>query len=267
MVCRSRELYQFIFIPGTLQTIPLHSQIMWDNTSIMTKALSAGSPRGQPTLCWVFMLSHIPIISQWQRQELANVHQGASLLRAAPVKLSSRWDRVRFAPRRHVRERLCERERKREEDGKKEGSWSNRFLWRCWELVSRAAAHVYLLNWENTGPQRLISSHDAPKQHIFRCVSIQEGNLMQTREKNTHETQAVRWCTGSLATGKAVISVHYVKWRIRLASLSIWLPFSQIIPPLDIHSPKPTQNWPPGTQIAINYDISWLQGAPFGDLT
>ena len=86
----SRELYQFISIPGTLQTILLHSQIIRDNTSIMTNALFVGSQRGQPTLCWVFMLSHIPIIPQWQRQKLANVHQGASLLRAAPVKLSSR---------------------------------------------------------------------------------------------------------------------------------------------------------------------------------
>lgn len=140
VVHRTRELYQFISIPGTLQTIPLHSQIMWDNTSIMTKALFAGSPRGQPTLRWVFMLSHIPIIPQWQRQKLANVHQGASLLRAAPVKLSSRWDRVRFAPRRHVRESEWE------EDGKKKESWSNRFFWRCWEPVSCTAAHVYLLN-------------------------------------------------------------------------------------------------------------------------
>ena len=123
VVHRSGELYQFISIPGTLQTIPLHSQIMWDNTSIMTKALFAGSQRGQPTLRWVFMLSHIPIIPQWQRQKLANVHQGASLLRAAPVKLSSRWDRVRFAPRRHVRDR-----EEREEVGKKQRSWINRFF-------------------------------------------------------------------------------------------------------------------------------------------
>lgn len=26
----------------------------------------------------------------------------------------------------------------------------------------------------------------------------------------------------------------------------------------------PTQKWPPGPQIAINYDISWLQGAHLG---
>lgn len=93
----SDELHQFISMHGALQTILPCSQIMADNSTIMTKALLAvGSPRGQPALRRVFMLSHIPIIAQWQRQKLANVHQGASLLeegwlgRGTPLKLSSR---------------------------------------------------------------------------------------------------------------------------------------------------------------------------------
>lgn len=131
------ELHQFIYTHSTLQTIPLYSQIMWDNTSIMTKALFAGSLRGQPTLCRVFMLSHIPIISQWQRQKLANVHQGASLLKAALVKLRSRWDRVRFAPRRRVKEKERRMGIKREAGG-------TDFYWRCSQLVSCTAARVYL---------------------------------------------------------------------------------------------------------------------------
>lgn len=129
-------------------------------------------------------------------------------------------------------ERDCARERKRgRKMGRKREAEVTDFCGGAGSLyLAQQLMYIYLTG-ENAGPQRLISSHDAPKQHISRCVSIQEGNLMQTREKNTHEKQAVRWCTGSLATGKAVISVHYVKWRIRLASLSIWLPFSQIIPP------------------------------------
>lgn len=141
------ELHQFSY---TLQTIPLHSQIMWDNTSIMTKALFAGSPRGQPTLCRVFMLSHTPIISQWQRQKLANVHQGASLLKAAPVKLRSRWDRVRFAPRRRVKE-------KERRMGIK--SWRNRFLLKVLSACfSHASSCIFSLTRENAGPKWLIIS-------------------------------------------------------------------------------------------------------------
>lgn len=169
--------------------ISLHSQIMWDNTSILTKALFAGSSRGQPTLCWVFMLSHIPIISQWQRQKLANVHQGASLPRAAPVKLSSRWDRVRFAPRRHVSENERRMGRKRE----KKGSWSNTFFFgegACSLFLAQQLMYIYLTR-ENAGPQRLKSSHGAPQQYISRCIQIQMGNLTQTRgrKKNPWKTE------------------------------------------------------------------------------
>lgn len=72
-----------------------------------------------------------------------------------------------------------------------------------------------------------------------------------------------------LATGK-VLSIHYVKWRIRLVSLSVWPPIypnnltlsanATARPPADTHPGGPRQ-------IAINYDISWLQGAPLRELT
>lgn len=86
----------------------------------MTKVLLVGLRIGQPTPCRIFMLSHIPITPQWQRQKLANVHQGASLRRAAPLKLSSRRDRVRLAPGRHVGERETHTHTRTEKEGEKE---------------------------------------------------------------------------------------------------------------------------------------------------
>lgn len=35
--------------------------------------------------------------------------------------------------------------------------------------LAQQLMYIYLTG-ENAGPQRLISSHDAPKQHISRCV-------------------------------------------------------------------------------------------------
>lgn len=63
---------------------------------------------------------------------------------AAPVKLSSRWDRVRFAPRRRVREN----ERR---TGRKRRSWGNKVFFfpeGASSFYPALAAHVYLLNKE-----------------------------------------------------------------------------------------------------------------------
>lgn len=218
----------------------------------MTKALFAGSPWGQPTLCWVFMLSHIPIISQWQRQKLANVHQGASLLRAAPVKLSSRWDTVRYAPRRHVRW-------KETKMGNKEGSWSNKFLWRYSEVVSRSKAHVYLVN---KGERWSPKINKFPRHSIESAFRYRWETLHKQEKNNPWKAKAMMLCRVTCHT-QSDEKFTFCEVENKSGTAFVWLQFTQklLIPNV------PTQNWPLGPQIAINYDISWLQWTPLGDLT
>lgn len=52
-----------------------------------------------------------------------------------------------------------------------------------------------------------------------------------------------------------MINIHYVNCRISLPSLSVWLPFIQIISPTPITGPQ-------GPHVAINYDISWFARSP-----
>lgn len=147
------------------QSPSTHSQIMWDNTSIMTKALSAGSWRGQPTLRWVFMLSHIPIILRWQRQKLANVHQGASLLRGRSSEIKQQMRRSEICP-----QATCTREW--EDDRKKKGYWGNKVsFWRCSpaSILHQGLMYIYLTR-ENAAPRRLINSHGTPQRYISRYI-------------------------------------------------------------------------------------------------
>lgn len=68
-------------------------------------------------------------------------------------------------------ERDCERERKRgRKMGRKREAEVTDFCGGAGSLyLAQQLMYIYLTG-ENAGPQRLISSHDAPKQHISRCV-------------------------------------------------------------------------------------------------